>query len=219
MENCFDEIITSEKKIKKEINHATLLNQNNNEKYVPDQEESNEHLSNSFDELSESSNESHIENDDSHDKCLFEVNLNDMLRVFMEQNSQFEFLNRFYENSSDSFSDTSSQGLNNLESCNNAGALNFMEFGEECDLIDFYYIFIWNTDMTLIAIAKNKNDAIKQVLNRYLISKQQKKNKNKKIFCKVHNEYMSDDGYIKLKELLIHSKVNVFPCKKFSCFF
>jgi hypothetical protein len=219
MENCFDEIIQSEKKIKKEISHATLFNQNNNEQCLTGQGQSNDDSCKSFDELSESSNESHGKDDDLHDKCLFEVNLNDMLRVFMEQNSQFEFLNRFYENSSDSFSDTISQELNNLKTCNNVENLNFMEFGEELDLIDLYYIYVWKTNITLISIAKNKNDAIKQVLDRYLIYKQQIKNKTKKIFCKIDNEYMHDDGYIKLKNLLIKSKLNIFPCKKFSCFF
>lgn len=185
------------------------------------------------------SESSEIKDDEKEEKCLFEINLNDMLRVFMEQNSQFEFLNRFYENT-DSFSDFSNDM--NLESDMNFDNIdmnlemndfdceindqsidkkNYIKFktGLNKESIDLYSIYIWRDDLNIIAIAKNRKEATQQVLNRFLISKQQSKNKSKKLYSILNNNFLSDDGFVKFKNILYKSKVSVFPCKNFSCFF
>lgn len=197
------------------------------------------------------SESSDMKDDDKEEKCLFEINLNDMLRVFMEQNSQFEFLNRFYENT-DSFSDFSND-MNfdnidmNLEMNFDNFDMNFNMNDDDCDInnidlhktnkmdtknkyinfnkclntesIDLYNIYIWRNELNILAIAKNLKDATQQVLNRFLISKQQSKNKSKKLYSILNNNFLSDDGFVKFKNILYKSKVSVFPCKNFSCFF
>jgi len=165
----------------------------------------------------ENENENELKDDELQDKCLFEVNLNDMLRVFMQQNSQFDFLNRFYDNS-DSFSNTDSSFCYDFDEKEKGKHNVHVEYFEN-ESIDVYNIYMWKSNINIISIAKSRQYAIKQVLERFLITKQQIKNKNKKIFCNLSQDFLSSDGYEKLKKFLNESKVFIFPCKKFSCFF
>lgn len=215
MENCFNE--NYEKESSDTIKSSEKFDSEKNDEcgLIGKNEKSENQSENiSYQDFTDESTDNELQ-----DKCLFEVNLNDMLRVFMQQNSQFEFLNRFYDNS-DSFSNTDSSFCNDFDEKDEEERKDniHIEYFEN-ELIEFYNIYIWKTNINIIAIAKSRPDAIKQVLERFLITKQQVKNKNKKIFCNMTNDFSSTDGYEKLKKILNESKVFVFPCKKFSCFF
>jgi hypothetical protein len=149
---------------------------------------------------------------------ILEIELKDMIQVFMDQNKQFDFLNKFYENSED-------YENNEYESTNNEL------------YISKYNIYIWkniiiyqsmNTATTkrnpenkienVISVAKNKYDAINILKKRYFITKNQQKTGKKKIFSNI--DCINDtESFRCFVHQLYSTKCFVFPCKDFSAFY
>lgn len=165
----------------------------------------------------ESDNQTEFYYNGSGQKDYMEVDLKDMIRVFMEQNAQFEFLNKFYENTESENTETETSESENLGNVCNSGQCSM-------ELVNEYYIFIWkyitNTEnadkINVFSIAKDRETAIQQIKNRYYITKQQKKN-NKKTFC-VLDGYL-ENNFTNFMHQITTQKCVVFPCKNFSCFF
>lgn len=139
---------------------------------------------------------------------ILEMDLKDMIRVFMEQNAQFDFLNKFYENSDES----EINDIDNIKS-------------DLC--ITEYNIYIWknieinkekNKIHNVISIAPNKYDAINIIKKRYFTTMNQVKTHKKNLFCNSNFEYNTDNCK-KFINQLQSTKCFVFPCKNFGCFY
>jgi hypothetical protein len=163
---------------------------------INEAQDSNELLNESSNELlNESSNDSSNEINQSD---YMEIDLKDMIRVFMEQNAQFEFLNKFYDSTESQNTETETE-ISSIE------------------LINEYYIFIWKNitdqNMTFISIAKNIESAIQQLKCRFFTTVQQSKSK-KTTFCN-----LNDVNYLQFMNQIKTQKYFMFPCKNFSCFY
>ena len=142
---------------------------------------------------------------------LLEFQLKDLIKVFMEQNSQFEFLNKFYENTEES--ESNNIDMNEHQSCITNYNIYIWKNIYICDTSQADEIKIDN----VICIAKDKLSAINILKKRYYTSKSQLKNK-KKLFCNL--DKIKEDKMCKIFfQKLYQTKCFVFPCQNFSCFY
>lgn len=171
------------------------------------EQEINKETSEAYDSEGEILNDNN-KNSSSNKENILEIDLKDMIRVFMEQNAQFDFLNKFYENSDES-------EINDIDNI-------------KCDLsINDYNIYIWkNIEMNqdkykvqnVISIAQNKFDAINIIKKRYFTTMNQVKSRKKNLFCNSNFEYNLENCKIFINQLE-NGKCFVFPCKNFGCFY
>lgn len=157
------------------------------------------------------------------------------IKTFSEEH--FNFLNQYYEDNSD-YSDlelTDNQFFGSGQdtyddSFNTKSILEYIDINNR-EIVYNYYIFIWKNIMNnggyAFAIAKNKKDAISQLIKRFHISKSQYIRSKKNIdnysgkiplstFGSVENV---DDLYVDFVTKLNNQKCIVMPCRNFSCFF